>query len=76
MTIVDWSKCFSEKLNELMVDRRITQYELAKDSGLSVGSVSAYVRGESLPGIKAILNLSFALDVNVDELIDFGDTID
>lgn len=76
MTIVEWSNCFSDKLLELMEDRRITQFELAQDSGISVGSISAYINKKSLPGVKAILNLAFALDVDTDELIDFGDTID
>lgn len=76
MTLVDWSECFSEKLVELMNDRRMSQRELSEESGVSSGSISAYIHKESLPGIKAILNLAFALDVDVDELIDFGDTID
>ena len=76
MTIVEWSDCFSENLLELMNDRRVSQHDLARDSGLSVGSISSYINKKSLPGIKAILNLSFALDVDVSELIDFGDTID
>lgn len=76
MTINEWSDNFSENLLELMVDRRMTQGELAEDSGVSVGSISAYINKKSLPGIKAILNIAFALDVDVGELIDFGDTID
>lgn len=76
MTIKEWSDCFSDNLIELMEDRRITQLELAKDSGISIGSINAYVHKQSLPGIKAILNLACALDVDVNELIDFGDTID
>ena len=76
MTITDWSNCFSEKLAELMVDRRITQNELSQESGVSAGSISAYLNKRALPGIKAILNIAFVLDVDVDELIDFGDTID
>ena len=76
MTINEWSDCFSENLLELMADRRISQNELAKDCDLSVGSISAYINKKSLPGIKAILNIAFALDVDVDELIDFGDIIE
>jgi transcriptional regulator with XRE-family HTH domain len=76
MTITEWSNEFSENLVELMKDRRISQLELAQESGGSVGSISAYIHKTSLPGIKAILNIAFALDVDVSELIDFGDTID
>ena len=76
MTIDDWSRNFSEKLNELMTDRRITQYDLSMESGIAVGSINSYIHDRSLPGVKAIVNLAFALDVDVSELIDFGDTID
>lgn len=76
MTLSEWSSNFSDKLLELMEDRRMRQQELAQESGISIGSISSYINGKSLPGIKAILNLAFALDVDVDELIDFGDTIE
>lgn len=76
MTIEEWSSCFSDNLQELLEDRRMTQFELAQDSGVSVGSINSYMHKKSLPGIRAILNLAFALDVDVNELIDFGDTID
>ena len=76
MTITEWSDCFSDNLLELMEDRRITQSELAHDSGIAIGSINAYINKKSLPGVKAILNIAFALDVDVTELIDFGDTID
>lgn len=76
MTITEWSENFSDKLCDLLKDRRMTQYELAQDSGVSAGSISSYINGSSLPGIKAILNIAFVLDVDVNELIDFGDTID
>lgn len=76
MTISEWSDCFSENLLELMEDRRMSQADLAQESGVAVGSISSYVNKKSLPGIKAILNIAFALDVDVAELIDFGDTID
>ena len=76
MTINDWSDCFSDNLQELLKDRRMTQYDLADESGVSVGSISSYINKKSLPGVKAILNLAFALDVDVNDLIDFGDAID
>lgn len=76
MTLAEWSNCFSENLLELMVDRKMTQNELAEETGISMGSISAYINKRSLPGIKAVLNIAFALDVDAGELIDFGDTIE
>lgn len=76
MTLKDWTENFGGVLSDLMEEKGITQQELAKESGLSIGSINAYIHKQSLPGIKAILNLSYALDVDLVELIDFGDTID
>lgn len=76
MTLLEWGDNFSEHLSELLADRRMTQFDLARESGISIGSINAYLHRKSLPGVKAIINIAFALDVDVDELIDFGDTID
>ena len=76
MTLNEWSHCFSDNLLDLLADRRMSQYDLADESGVSVGSISAYINKKSLPGVKAIINIASALDVNIDDLIDFGDIID
>lgn len=76
MTITEWSDNFSENLLELLEDRQMTQFELAQESGVSVGSINSYIHNKTLPGIKAILNIAFVLNVDVTELIDFGDTIE
>lgn len=76
MTLTDWLENFSETLIELMEEHEMTQSELAKESGLSVGSINAYIRKQSMPGVKALVNIADALEIDVNELIDFGDTID
>ena len=76
MTLKEWIENFGDNLSELMDDRKMTQYELAQESGVSVGSINAYIHKQSPPGIKAIINIAYALDVDMDDLIDFGDTIE
>lgn len=76
MTLKEWTTVFGENLADLLADKGMTQYDLARDSGLSAGSISAYVNKQSPPGIKAIVNIAYALDVTIDELVDFGDRID
>ena len=76
MTLKSWMDAFGENLEELMEERDMTQLDLARDSGLSVGSINAYIHKQSPPGIKAIINIAYALDIDVSELIDFGDSID
>jgi transcriptional regulator with XRE-family HTH domain len=76
MTLKEWTEVFGDNLSELMEEKHITQRQLANMSGLSLGSINAYIHHQSQPGIKAIINLSYALDVDLNELLDFGDTID
>lgn len=76
MTLNEWSDAFGDTLADLLEDRNMSQIELARHSGISVGSISAYLNKQSLPGIKAIINIACVLDVDVGELVDFGDTID
>lgn len=76
MTLKEWIDNFGDNLAEILEDHCITQAELAKKSGLSVGSVNAYIHKQSPPGIKAVINIAHALDMDVGELIDFGDVIE
>lgn len=76
MTLKEWTEVFGDNLFDLMEEKHITQQELAKTSGVSIGSINAYIHHQSPPGIKAIINLSYALDVDLNELLDFGDIID
>lgn len=76
MTLKEWTENFSEALLELLDDRNMSQLELSEVSGVSVGSISSYINKRAQPGIKAIVNIAYALDIDVDELIDFGDTIE
>lgn len=76
MTLKEWTDAFGDNLSELLEERGMTQHDLVIDSGLSAGSINAYIRKQSPPGIKAIINIAYALDVSVDELVDFGDRIE
>lgn len=76
MTELDWLDSFSENLRELMDEKGYTQRELAEATGLSNSAIYYYVTGERIPGVKAIINIAYELDVDVADFIDFGDRID
>lgn len=75
MTEVEWLDTFGDNLYELMQESGYTQIELADKSYLSQATISNYINKQKMPGIKAIVNLSYALDCRVDDLVDFGDMI-
>lgn len=76
MTELDWLDSFSENLRELMDEKGYTQRELAEATGLSSSAINYYITGERIPGVKAIINIAYELDVDVADFIDFGDRID
>ena len=76
MTRNEWRITFGDNLSDILKDAKVTQKEFAKDSGLSVGSVSDYINKWTVPNVPAILNMAYALDMEVDDLVDFGDRID
>lgn len=75
MTEIEWLNCFSDNLCRMMYESKVTQRDLAEMTGLSESTISKYTHRQQMPGIKAILNIAYALSCNTDDLIDFGTTI-
>lgn len=76
MSEVEWLKIFGDNLLVILDEYLLTQKDLAEMTGLSEGTISAYVNKTKVPGVRAILALSYALDISCDELIDFGERIE
>ena len=72
----EWLKMFGDNLRYLLDDNYMTQQDLADVTGLSKGIISEYVNGNKMPGAKALLAISYALDESIDDLIDFGERIE
>lgn len=76
MTEQRWSRLFSLKLQELMMERGMTELSLSATSGLGHPAISKYIHGLRIPGAMSVIKLAYALGVSTDELINFGETID
>lgn len=76
MTEAEWLEDFSYNLLGTMQYAGLNQKILARESGLSEASISSYINGNKIPNAKTIVNLAYALDCEVCELIDFGETIE
>ena len=76
MSEVEWMDDFGTNLLCIMHEFRINQKDLAEMSGLSEATISRYTNKTKMPSVRAILKLSYALDVDIEDLIDFGDTIE
>lgn len=75
MTETQWMQCFSKKLRELLDYTNMTQTDLAIESGLSNATISNYINCVKMPKVTAIVNLAYALNCSIEDLIDFGSAI-
>lgn len=75
MTQEEWKSIFGDNLSAVLREKKMTQSQLAKDSGVSMGMISDYINKRSVPGIFAAINIAYALDMDLNELIDYGDRV-
>ena len=76
MSELDWLDIFAGNLRDMLIDANMSQRELADASGLAESTISSYINKQKIPSLKAIINISYTLDCDVTELIDFGETIE
>lgn len=72
----EWKNVFAENLKSILDERGMTQRDLAEDSGVAVSSISDYLSKRQIPGAVSIINIAYALDMEVSELIDFDERIE
>ena len=75
MTQTEWRRIFANNLLVILREKGMSQAQLARDSGLSVSRISDYINMNATPTIFAIINMAYALDIDVNELVDFDDRI-
>lgn len=75
MTTCEWQEKFSERLNGLLSERNMRPSQLASASGLSRSRISDYIHGRVMPNIFAVINMAYALDVQIGDLIDFDERV-
>lgn len=75
MTEAEWLDIFSDNLIDILNEQGYSQEELAYETNLSQSTISKYINKKQMPSLKAIINIAYALDCSIDELIDFGEKI-
>lgn len=76
MSESEWMDIFSNNLKELLDNRNYTQRDLAVETGIHETTISRYINKQLMPGVKTLLNIAYALDCSLDDLMDFGESID
>lgn len=75
MSKIEWLHTFGDNLKCLLYEANMTQRELARELEIAESTVSRYISGEKMPSIFTIINISYVLDCDVSEMIDFGEPI-
>lgn len=75
MTETQWLMIFGDNLIDLMARAGMSQRDLADEIGVSESTISKYIHKMSVPGVRTLVNMAYALDCSLDELMDFGDRI-
>ena len=76
MSEVELIDIFSDNLRDLMDERGFSQRALEKESGINHASISRYLKTERMPTVRALINLSIALECDLDDLVPTYDYID
>ena len=71
----EWIDIFADNLRDIMLEWGDNQTSLAEAAGITQTAISRYLNKKHMPDLRSIINLAYALDMTVDELIDFGDML-
>lgn len=76
MTQERWKSIFAENLIDILNEKGMSQRQLARDSGISTAMISEYINKIRMPGLAAAINMAYALDMDVGELVDFDERVE
>lgn len=76
MTSEQWCHQFAGNLREALDIAEMRPTELAFHSRLSESNISKYLAGTQMPTARALVNMSEALGIRVDDLVNFGEHVD
>ena len=76
MSEQEWLEIFGDNLQSILEEYGLSQRDLADEIGVSESTISKYIHKKQMPNIKAIVNIVYALDIEFDDLIDFGSPIE
>ena len=69
MKEIDFIDIFANNLRYTMNYNNMTQRELADASGLDESVISRYLRGHVMPSTRCLVNIAYALDCSIEDLI-------
>ena len=63
---------FGVNLASILEEERMSQRELARLTGLNESTISRYINKLQMPTVRAIINISFALEWQFEDMLNYG----
>ena len=60
---------FSDHFEEILREKKISEYRLVKETGISRSKITSWRKGESLPSIHSLIVVATSLDISLDGLV-------
>ena len=76
MSQQEWLDIFGDNLASILEEEKISQKELSRLTGLSESTISKYINKLQMPTVRAIINISYALDWSFEDMLNYGDMIE
>ena len=76
MSQQEWLNIFGDNLVSILEEEQISQKELSRLTGLSESTISRYINKLQMPAVRAIINISYALDWSFEDMLNYGDIIE
>ena len=68
----EWLNIFGDNLASILEEERMSQRELARLTGLNESTISRYINKLQMPTVSAIINISFALEWQFEDMLNYG----
>ena len=76
MSQQEWLDIFGDNLASILEEEQISQKELSRLTGLSESTISRYINKLQMPTVRAIINISYALDWSFEDMLNYGDIVE
>ena len=76
MSQQEWLDIFGDNLVSILEEQRISQKELSRLTGLSESTISRYINKLQMPNMRAIINISYALNWSLEDMLNYGSMLE
>ena len=76
MSQQEWLDIFGDNLASILEEEQISQKELSRLTGLSESTISRYINKLQMPNVRAIINISYALNWTFEDMLNYGSMLE